>query len=324
MDDTRTGQGVSVPLSGQYSFAEPLAPKYYDGGTSATPTVDGGRVCVLSKQGKLFSLDAATGKVGWQKDLAADTGAKIPEWGFAGSPVVQGDLLILNVGTAGTAVDKATGKVVWFSGTEAAGYSAAVPFEQGGEKYVVLFVARAVVAVAVKDGRELWRHPWKTNYDVNAADPILVGSDRVFISRGYGRGCALLKVTDNKPAVVWENKNMRNHFNPCVLIGNGLYGFDGDAGSDKAELRCLDLETGAVQWADKSGFGGLIAAEGKLIAINHRGKLPIVDAAPGACKTLASAQVLGGKCWTAPVLANGRIYCRSGQGDVVCLDVSGK
>ena len=307
-----------------FSFEEPLAPRYYDGGTSATPTVEGGHVYVLSKQGRLFSLDAATGKVGWKKDLAAETGAGKPEWGFAGSPLVRGNLLILNVGTAGTAVDRTTGRVFWFSGKEAAGYSAAVPFDQGGERYVLLFAARALVAVAVKDGREIWRHPWKTTYDVNAADPILVGSDRVFISSGYGRGCALLKVIDNKAAVVWENKNMRNHFNPCVLIGGGIFGFDGDAGSDKAELRCLDPETGEVKWTEKSGFGGLIAADGKLIVLTHRGELSIVEASTGAFKPLARAQVLGGKCWTAPALADGRLYCRNAEGEVVCLEVSGK
>lgn len=316
--DAETGNEVW-----KYSYDEELAPKYYDGGTSASPTVDGDRVYTLSKSGRLFCFEAASGKVVWQKDLAADTGAKQPEWGFASSPVVQGDLLILNVGSAGTAVEKATGRVVWFSGEGPAGYSSAVPFERAGENYVALFVARAVVAVRIKDGKELWRHPWKTQYDVNAADPIMAG-DRVFVSSGYNRGCALINVAGAEPSVAWEGKAMRNHFNPCVLIGNFLYGIDGDAASDKNELKCINLETGAEKWAEKTGFGGLVAADGKLIVMNHRGKLSIIEASSNGCRTLATAQVLGGKCWTAPTLSNGRIYCRSAQGDLVCLDVREK
>jgi outer membrane protein assembly factor BamB len=89
-------------------------------------------------------------------------------------------------------------------------------------------------------------------------------------------------------------------------------------------LKCIDPATGGEKWAEKTGFGGLVAADGKLIVMNHRGKLSIVEASPNGCRTLAAAQVLGGKCWTAPTLSNGRIYCRSGQGDLVCLDVRGK
>jgi len=302
----------------KYSYASPLDPKYYEGGPSATPTVDRERVYTLSKRGLLNCLNAADGQVIWSKDLVAELGAKIPTWGFSGSPLVTGNLVIVNVGSAGTALDKATGKVVWSSGKGEAGYSTPVLFTEASIRYVALFLADAVAAFNVTDGKEIWRHTWRTEYDVNAADPI-VRDDKVFISSGYDRGGALLKITDRKPSVVWENKNMRNHFNSCVLIGRNLYGFD------ESEFKCVDLNSGEVKWKQGGlGKGSLMAADGKLIVLSEKGELVIADASPEAFKPLARAQVLGGKCWSTPVLSNGRIYCRNAKGDLVCVDVSAK
>ncbi len=302
----------------KYSYAAPIDPKYYEGGPSSTPTVDGDRVYMLSKRGLLHCLGTADGKVIWSKDLMAALGAKMPTWGFAGSPLVEGNLIIVNVGTAGTALDKATGNVVWTSGKTASGYSSPVPFKVGSERYVVLFLAEAVAALSVIDGKEFWRHKWQTEYDVNAADPI-VASDQVFVSSGYDRGGALLKIVGKSVSVVWENKNMRNHFNSCVLIDGHLFGFD------DADFKCLDLNTGEVKWKESGlGKGSLIAANGKLIVLGEKGELVVAEAASTGFKPLARAQVLAGKCWSTPVLSNGRIYCRNAKGDLICLDVAGK
>lgn len=301
----------------KHAYEHPLDPKYYEGGPSATPTVDGDRVYMLSKRGHLMCLDAAKGTVIWSKQLAEELGAKMPEWGFASSPLVEGDWLILNVGSAGTAVEKATGKVVWTSGKEAAGYATAVPYEVGGERLVALFCAKHLVAVRVKDGQQVWSQAWKTSYDVNAADPIIDGN-RFFISSGYNRGGGLVKVEGNLPSLVWENKNMRNHFNSCVLKDGFLYGVD------ENQLRCLSLATGEVKWTEKSfGKGSLMMADGKLVALSEKGELIIAETTPESFKVLSRAQILGGKCWTTPVLANGRVYARNAKGDVVCVDVKG-
>ena len=184
-----------------------------------------------------------------------------------------------------------------------------------------MFVAKAVVGVELQTGKELWRYPWKTDYDVNAADPIIIEGGQVFISSGYKRGCALLKISDRQASVVWENKAMRNHVNSCVLVNGFLYGVDDDM--DKAPLlRCIELATGDVKWTYKDfTCGALMAADGKLIAQGTKGELMIVEASPTACKVLAKAQILGGRCWTTPVLSNGRIHCRNSKGDLVCLDV---
>ena len=302
----------------KHSYAAPLDAKYYEGGTSATPTVEGDQVYTVSKRGILHCLSAADGKVIWTKNLQEELGAKIPDWGFAGSVLIAGDLAIVNIGSAGTALDKKTGKVVWTSGTEESGYSTPVPIEVKDERAILLAIKRDVVAVKVKDGQELWRFPWKTQYDVNAADPMLVGN-KVFVSSGYNHGGGVFDVSVSPAKEVWNNKNMRNHFASSVLWQGHLYGVD------ENQLRCLVFETGEVKWTDKvSGKGSLIIADGKLIVLTERGELLVANPSPDGFKPIARAQVIGGKCWSAPTLANGKIYCRTGPGDVVCVDVSGK
>ena len=307
----------------KHSYACPLDPKYYEGGPGSTPTVEAGRVYTLSKRGHLFCFEAASGDVVWQRNLIEELGVAKPEWGFAGSPLVEGDLVLLNLGSAGTAVQRKTGRVVWTSGKEMAGYATPVPFRSGGQRCALVFAAKALVAVNASTGAELWRLPWVTRWNINAADPVLAG-DGVFVST-FDQGGALLQLGDGKPAERWRCKEMGNHFNSCVLVGDYLYGVDGNTDKPGAELRCLSLKTGQVQWSHRGlGLGSLMAADGKLIVLSDAGLLIVAEASPAEFKPLAQAQVLGGKCWTVPVLSNGRIYCRNAKGDVVCVDVSGK
>jgi len=302
----------------KHDYPAPLDAKYYEGGTSATPTVDGDRVYTISKRGLVNCLNAADGKVVWTKNLQEELGAKIPEWGFAGSVLIEGDLAILNIGTAGTALDKKTGKVAWTSGAEVAGYSTPIPFDAKGDRAVLMAIKEDVIAVKIKDGKEVWRFPWKTQYDVNAAAPIMAGS-KVFISSGYNRGAGVFDVSKKPAEKVWENKNLRNHMASSVLWQGYLYGVD------ENQLRCVAFDTGEVKWTDKvSGKGSLILADGKLIVLSERGELLVANPSPEGFKPITRAQVIGGKCWAAPTLANGKMYVRTGPGDLVCVDVSGK
>jgi outer membrane protein assembly factor BamB len=152
----------------------------------------------------------------------------------------------------------------------------------------------------------------------------IVYAGKVFISSGYNRGCALVQVKDGKASAAWENKNMRNHCNCCVAVGDYVYGFDGQVGfpSGPGSLVCLKLADGSVVWSKKGlGTGTVVVADGKLIALGERGELVIAEAAP-EYKELARFQAIGGHCWVMPVLANGKLYCRNNGGDVVCLDMS--
>jgi outer membrane protein assembly factor BamB len=310
------------------SYEEKLQPKYYEGGPSATPTVDGDRVYTLSKSGLLHALAAADGKVLWKVQVAEAVApmnngqaAKTPEWGFAGSVLVHDGKLYVNVGKYGTALDT-SGKVLWTTGPEASGYSTHVPYTLDGKTGLAVFAAKDVAGIDPATGKILWSHPWKTSYDVNAADPIVDG-DLVFISSGYKTGASVVRIANQNPVEVWKSKDaMRNHHNNCVLIDGYLYGFDDDSNSN---LKCVDLKTGTVKWSQKGlGKGALMAADGKLVINSEMGELVFAAADPTAYKELSRAQVVGKKCWTAPVLSHGRVYVRNEKGDVVCVDVSGK
>ena len=309
----------------RHDYAEPLQPKYYEGGPGATPTVDGGRVFTLSKSGKVFCFEAASGKVVWQKNLEAELRLAVNEWGFSGSPLVDGGAVILNAGSAGTALDAQTGRVLWNNGTNTTGYATAVPFSLDGQRAAAIFAAKHLVAVDVKTGRELWRFPWETGWDNNNADPIIMGN-RFFIS-SYDRGCALLELRDGKPTALYTNENLRTHMNTAVHFGGHLYAVHGREGKGRPNaFRCLELATGRIAWETTGlGVGTVIAsADRKLIILSETGELVIAEATPDAFRPLARAQVLGGRCWSAPALVDGRIFCRNAKGDLLCLSGDGR
>ncbi len=303
----------------KHSYPCKLDPHYYEGGTSSTPTVDGDRVYTLSKSGDLNCLDTAAGKVIWSKNIHDDTGAGIPTWGFASSALIEGNLLLLNIGQSGAAFDKTTGKTIWSSGTNTGGYATPVPFGSGQDRRVAIVAWRTLEVVRVSDGQSVWSFPWKTQYDINASDPIIAG-DLIHISSGCGHGNALLKITDGKPSVVWENKELQTHIASCIAWQDCVYGIHDNASG--SELQCLDWNTGKLKWANPQfGKGTILLADGKLIGMTDKGELLVAQPDPGEFKVISRAQVLGGKCWTVPTLANGRLYCRNAKGDIVCLDV---
>ena len=316
--DEKTGKEIWT-----HSYPSPRGPRYYDGGPSATPTVAHGVVYTLGRQGDAFAFDAATGKILWQKNVAEEIGAAYPEWGYAGSPFVAGEKLLLHVGTAGLAVDRKTGKLLWQTGSATSGYSTPYPFTQSGKDCVAIFGAKGMHAVTIDAGKILWSHPWRTSWDAHAADPI-IHDGKLFLSSGYDSGGALIQLTRSRPRVVWENRNMRNHFNSCVLIDGHLYGFDGNSHRGRAYFACIDWETGDTEWATPEfGYGSLCAAaDGRLIVLGARGMLAVGKASPTGWKATSQAQVLGGLCWTPPVLANGHLFCRNSRGDLVRLSLN--
>ena len=143
----------------------------------------------------------------------------------------------------------------------------------------------------------------------------------MFISTGYGKGGALFQLGAGQPTELWKTKKLRTQLNPAVLFEGHLYGTDGDT-TEKASLKCLDLATGAEKWTQPGfGSGGAIIADGKIIALSAVGELMVAPATPAGFKPTARAQVLGGKSWTAPVLANGLVFCRNGRGDVSVVNL---
>ncbi|MBI1387801.1 MAG: PQQ-binding-like beta-propeller repeat protein [bacterium] len=287
----------------------------HEGGPGATPTVNDGKVYTMSKEAHFRCYNAEDGELIWAKDLKAEIGAKTPTWGFAGSPLVLGDVIFVDVGVI-AAFNKTSGELIWKTKDYNAGYGTQVAFELNGETCIANIDGFGLVVVKAKDGAEVCTYRWDTNYDINAATPLIDG-DRIFISSGYNKGCAMVKIgPDGKTETLWSNKRMRNHFNASVLWKGHLYGFDED------ELVCLDAETGEENWRQSGlGKGSLIIASGEMVILGGRGELVIAPADPSGFKASGRQQILGGTCWTCPVLVDGRLYARNAKGDMICLNM---
>lgn len=288
-------------------------------GTRATPTLDGDNLYFFSRDAQLRCYKAADGTEVWAVDLKKELKCPLTTFGMASSPLVSGKNVIVNMGSFGTAIDKKKGTVAWTTGSGNPSYSTAVPFKLG-QKDVLALVSAAFYIVDPATGAKILEHPWQTQHDCNAADPLII-QDRIFISSGYGHGCALLQIQGNAIKTLWENKEMRNHFNSSVLYQDHLYGFDGNARDKKASLKCLDLKDGTVKWSQQGlGAGSLILAGDKLLVLSEAGELLLVPASPKGFEPLARTQVLDNICWTPPVLAGGRMFLRNDKGSVVCLE----
>lgn len=310
---------LSGKILWDFTYPAALQPKMFEGGPTSTPVIEDGRVYSVSRVGELNCLDAATGKKIWGTDWRKEFSAKPPEWGYAGSPLVLKDWLIAEPGARGASIvayNRKTGNVVWKSGEFEAAYSSPVTVDRGGLRCIATFNRHGLCLWDSADGRPIWDLRWKTSYDVNAATPIC-DSGKIFISSGYGTGCALIDITREPPAIAWQNKDMRNKHNVCVLWQGFLYGFD------EGDLVCMDLAFGGEKWRERGlGRGALMLADGRLIVQAERGDLIIARANADRFERIASTRALNERAWVMPVLANGRIYCRSNRGTVVCLDVT--
>ncbi len=304
----------------RHSFPSELGDRFFEGGTTGTPTISGGRVYVLNRWGDTFCLDLVTGKPVWHRNVAELTEARVPDWGFGGSPVVEDGRVFLNVGEGGLALSAKDGEILWKSGTRSAGYSTPVFRGEGEQRWMVVGTAQGYAAVRPSDGTEVWRIRWLTQYGVNAADPIIEG-DQMFLSTGYGKGGAMFRLGKGEPELVWKTKVLRTQMNPAVLWKGHLYGVDGDT-TERASLKCVEFGTGTEKWSQAGfGSGGVMVAGERLVALSGSGELMVGEASPAGFDPVARAQVLGGKSWTVPVLAGGRIHCRNSRGEVVVVDV---
>ncbi len=295
-------------------------------GPRSTPTVADGVLYAVGAQGKLAALQASSGKVLWRLDLKEDLGAEPPRWGVSTSPLLEGNLLILDAGArpgaSVVALDRHSGEVVWASASDKAGYSAPLAITAAGRRQVLAFTGTQLVSIEPEGGKVLWRKPWKTSYNVNAATPIFIPPDRVFVASGYDTGGALLRITSEDGGIgvseVWRLSGMKNQFSSSVYLDGFIYGFD------NATLKAIDAQTGREAWAVRAGLGhgSLTYADGHFYVLSDRGKLALVAANPEAFTEKASFQVLKGKCWTVPTVANGRLFVRN-EKEIVALDVKG-
>ncbi len=314
----------------------------YEGGNGprATPTIDGELLFTVSAKGRFYALSSVSGKKVWSYDLIKDFKSYMPKWGFSSSPLVEGNLLLVEVGGNNgkfiVAFDKTNGDVLWSSHTDKLGYASPISVTIGGVRQLIVFAGLGLLSLSIDDGEMLWSYPWRTGrFDVHAATPIFIAPDRIYISSGYGSGAAVVQVNvmnaresgdlnnggeKDRMEVeeVWRNKKFQNRLSTSVLHGNHLYGFHNTI------LKCIDANTGAEKWKTRGfGEGTLMLADDHLIILGDRGKLGLVEATPKAYREIASAEVLSGLCWTMPALANGRLYARN-EKEMVCLDMTGQ
>jgi outer membrane protein assembly factor BamB len=304
----------------------------------STPTVDGKYVYVLTRDGVLVCLKVKNGKLRWKKDLVSELGVVKPFYGFAGSPVIVGILVILTANTSGIGLNKKTGEVVWDSEkpTEAlrlsrstgTHYATPVVYESEGKRYAVITSSVGIHSADVESGNVSWSYEWEEYTNIQVSDPLIFDG-KVFIAQYDGRGSFLLNIKAGPPEVLWQNLNMSSDNSSPVFIDGYLYGIDGGIEVHHASLRCLDVETGDVMWEKdmETNSISLMAADGKLILLEEDGSLRIAEAHPTSYREISSGnihehEIMGPKYWTTPVLYNGKIYCRNYGFDLVCVDVS--
>lgn len=306
----------------KHSYDCRLVDNLHLGGPGSTPTVDGAEVYTVSKEGHFHCLDAATGRVKWLVHFANDLGVPTPEWGFASSPLVHGNLVIVEVAGL-TAFDKQTGAVVWRAERQRTGYGSPVKIRGAdGTTFLAGVTNDAVNVVRLTDGTTVASHPWSSDYTTTATTPVISGRT-LFISSGYGSGCTLLELRDGSLEPLYRNKELSTHMCTPVLHDGHLYAIDGNSHSARqCKLICLELATGKRKWEQRGfGCGALMLADGKLLIQGDEGYVTVAKATPAAYEELARVKVFDGPTWTMPVLSHGRFYCRSEAGTVICLDV---
>jgi len=291
-------------------------------GPRATPTVADGVVFAHGARSQLAALDATTGDLRWQRNLKDDFGARVPRWGASSSPLVEGDLLIVDAGGETSSVlglDKRTGVVVWSAVEDQAGYSSPVAVTVHDKRQVLALTANRLVAIAPEDGEVLWSLPWKTSWNVNATMPVFVPPSSIFLATGYRTGAALIDVKTSPTGLevheVWRNPKMRNQFSNSVVYDGYVYGFD------NTTLRCLDLATGEERWAERGyGHGSLTVIDGQLLVLSDRGELLLASPDPGGFVVANSTTLFQGKTWTVPTFSEGRLFVRDGK-ELLALDL---
>ncbi len=285
-------------------------------GPRATPTVDDGRIYILGARGTLLCVDANTGKIIWRKRFQHR-----PQWGYSGSVLIEGNLAIATGGESDGALaafDKVTGNPVWTCSRDLAGYATPYPFTFEGTRYIAGFTGNAMLIAEAKTGRMVWRQPWKTDWHVNAASPIF-HDGHLFVTSGYFTGCGLFRLRKDGDKIaadeVWRSKVLKNKFQSCILHEGHLYS------SDQRALVCVDFLTGQERWREhRQKHGTIVLADKHLLVLAQDGTLRVGPADPQGFSPTATAKLLSGRCWTVPVLNNGKLYVRNLK-RMACFDM---
>lgn len=287
----------------------------FDNGPRAVPAVADGRVFTYGADGIISAVGVRTGTMLWRIDAKKEFASKKGFFGRVCSPLVVGDLVLLNVGGDGAsivALDVATGKLRWKASDDEASYSSPTLAVFDGKTNALFLTRREFVGVEPGSGKILYQYAFgpTEHASVTAATP-LVNGDSVFLSGCYGAGSTALRIQNGKPVKVWASDDvMLNHYATCVHRGDLLFGFDGRQ-EQGAAFACVDWKTGKMLWRkDRFGSGSVLIAGDKLLILLETGELVLAEAKGAAYKELQRAQVIGSGNRVYPAIADGFLYAR--------------
>jgi outer membrane protein assembly factor BamB len=338
---TKRGQrDLVVCLSakdGKETWTHDAAPSYLDvqkhcAGPRSTPTFNKDKLYCLLPAGGLLCLTAADGKEVWKLNIFQATGAKDPEgdfyyWGMSLSPLVEGDLVIVqpggNQGNSVAAFHKDTGKLVWSAGDDPHAYGSPILITVAGKRQLVCPTGKSILGLDLAKGQVLWRYAFGNRFNATCATPVWV-DHLLFVSAAYGTGSAALEIVPDgtrwSVKEKWANKTLQNIFATSMILDGHVYGCHGDLSA--FALRCLDLKTGETKWDQRQqGRCSLLAVDGHLLSLSERGTLRLIEVNPSKYMQKGEiADLLAYKAWAAPALLDGKLYLRD-EKHVLCLDL---
>jgi outer membrane protein assembly factor BamB len=295
-------------------------------GPRATPTFHAGRLYTFGAQGLLNCLDPATGTVIWHRDVAHDTEAQVPTWGFASSPLVVGDNVVVYSGggdSGGAIAYRLTdGEPAWRGGTAAHSYSSAHLAVLCGTEVILMAHGDGLDALAPNDGRLLWQHEWQVpGHKPRVVQPLVLENEHVLLGSGYGMGTRMLKISHGNDSweaeILWTGK-VSPYFNDFVAHQGFLYGFNGNI------FCCMDLESGKVKWKQR-GYGNgqvlLLTEQNLLFVLSEEGEAVLIATDPNELKELSRHTLLTGKTWNHPVLVRNRLIVRNSE-EAACYELA--
>jgi hypothetical protein len=283
-------------------------------GPRGTPTLSGGRVYSFGATGILNALDAATGAVIWSRNVATDAEAKVPYWGFASSPLVLDDLVVVAASGKLVAYDLATGNPRWQGPKHRGSYSSPHLLTITGEQQVLLLSGDGATSVSPADGTSLWEHAWAPG-GAPMLQPARAENGDLLLTAGNpsgGEGMRRVTVAKNDAGWTvqehWTSRGLKPYFNDFVVHNGHAYGFDGSI------LSCIDLADGARKW--KGGRYGngqmlLLPEQNLLLVLSEEGELALVSATPDQFKEIARVPALDGKTWNHPALVGDILLVRN-------------
>lgn len=285
-------------------------------GPRATPTVIGGRVFALGANGRLNCLTLAEGRLVWARQVTDDAGSEVPEWGYAGSPLyLEGRVIVSGGGRDNRsllAYEAATGAIAWTGGSAPAGYSSPVVVELAGVRQVLSFNSRRISAHAPDTGTVLWEYPWGSGHP-HVALPVVVGTNRVVFSSGYGVGAELLEVqreSEGRWAAVrvWRSMRLKAKFANFMAQGDFLYGLDDGV------LACVALADGTPRWKEgRYGHGQMLRVRDLVLLTTEGGEVVLLQPTPQGPGELHRYKVFTAKTWNPPALAGDWLVMRNDQ-----------